>query len=102
MRHYKIEALWDCVYCDNKGIKGRYQNCPSCGNPRGKEIKFYLPSDFSAQKAVDEKTTSVSKRPDWLCSYCGGYNHSDISFCRNCGAVREKEDKNYFQIQREP
>lgn len=100
MVHYKIEALWDCIYCNSKAIGGSLQNCPNCGHTRGKEVKFYLPSDISINNAVDESKHSVSSGPDWLCSYCRAYNKSDITICKNCGASREKSDLNYFQINR--
>lgn len=53
-------GAWDCDYCDKKAIPGNLWECPGCGNPRGENVRFYLPSD--AKPVQDE--TKVSKNPD--------------------------------------
>lgn len=98
MAQYKIEALWDCIYCGSKGIGGSKAACPNCGNPRGEEVRFYLPTDIGVANAVDETKRKVSKGPDWLCEYCQRYNRSEDTACRNCGAERTEENRNYHQI----
>lgn len=99
MEHYKIEALWDCIYCGNKGILGREQDCPGCGHSRGAEVKFYLPSDISMKNAANE--ADVDSGADWLCSYCKSYNSHDINVCENCGANRDEYSKDYFEINKQ-
>ncbi|PID82863.1 MAG: hypothetical protein CSB15_01285 [Clostridiales bacterium] len=94
---FKIEALWDCEFCNGKGIKGSMRNCTNCGNARGDEVQFYLPENIGFENAVDEE--KVSKGPDWICEFCGGYSSSDLSACVSCGAPKEKNAKNYFDIQ---
>lgn len=98
--NYKIEALWDCIYCNSKGIGGSMRDCPNCGHTRGKEVKFYLPKDISIRNAVDESKNTISSGPDWLCGYCRAYNRSENLTCKNCGASRSKHDADYFQINR--
>lgn len=99
MEHKKIEALWDCVYCSTKGIGGSQMNCPNCGQPRGKEIRFYLPTDPSDYKEVDTTKVKVSEQPDWLCAYCGSYNKAETDGCKGCGAARTESKADYRRIQ---
>ena len=35
-----IEGIWDCPYCDAKGIGGLRKYCPNCGHPQDKGTKF--------------------------------------------------------------
>ena len=37
-----IMSYWDCKQCGTKKIKGTSRDCPSCGMPRGKDVKFYM------------------------------------------------------------
>lgn len=100
MAQYKIEALWDCVYCGSMGIGGSKGSCPNCGNPRGAEVRFYLPNEIGKSGAVDESEHKISEGPDWLCYYCKRYNRSELDKCRHCGAKRTDENPDYFQIGR--
>ena len=93
-----IEGFWDCPYCGNKRIGGLQTKCPSCGAGRGEDIKFYM--DNPKNYVSEEKAKTISKNPDWLCSYCGVYNSDNNSECKNCGATRTESEKNYFEIQR--
>lgn len=94
-----VEMLWDCPYCETKGIPGRYRDCPNCGNPRGDGIKFYMPGEI---KYVDEKTAeTINKNPDWKCSFCGSLNSDSDKECKSCAAPRTDSDKNYFDLQKE-
>lgn len=100
MAQYKIEALWDCVYCGTKAIGGSKGVCPNCGNPRGAEVRFYLPSDIGAEHAVDETKQPIGEEPDWLCRHCQRYNRAGNRICHFCGAERNRENEDYFQIGR--
>lgn len=101
MANYKIEALWDCIYCGNKGSGGRFSACSNCGHTRGKEVTFYLPKETGIEHAVDLSKTKVSQEPDWLCEYCRSYNSSDNTVCTNCGGKSESSNKDYGQIWKE-
>lgn len=37
-----VMGYWDCPYCSTKHIEGTRRECPSCGKPRGQEVKFYM------------------------------------------------------------
>ena len=64
-----IEGLWDCPYCDTKGIRGRERVCPVCSKERGEHTKFYMgnPDDYVVPEAEAKK---ISKEPDWVCAFC--------------------------------
>jgi hypothetical protein len=82
------ERAWDCPACGRKGNRGPEKFCGSCGSPRGKDIKFYLPCD--ARVVTDEEELRKAKSgPDWNCSFCSGDNPSSNSFCSGCGASKD-------------
>ena len=94
-----IEGVWDCAYCGTDKIRGAIRKCPNCGRQRDDNIKFYI---ADPKNYVDEKTAkTISKNPDWQCSYCDGLNSDNDSVCYNCGATREASMKNYFEIQKQ-
>ncbi len=92
-----VEGLWDCQFCDTKGIRGSVRECPGCGKPRGDNVKFYLPSDYSNQKSVN--LSEKEKLPDWQCAYCGSYNKATDLKCSRCEAPRDGKD--YFELHKE-
>lgn len=98
MINYKIEAFWDCSYCNQSGNRGSQQSCPQCGNPRDESVTFYLPQNIDFTNAVDESKQKVSMKPDWFCPYCNRYNPSDLMICKNCGSTREACDRDYFSF----
>ena len=83
---------WDCEYCSKKGIPADVRQCPSCGNPVGQNVKYYLPE--GSKDYVDPKV--VPKGADWKCGYCESYNRSEAEVCSNCGAPKGA-GKDYFQ-----
>lgn len=83
---------WDCEYCSKKGIPADVRHCPSCGNPVGQNVKYYLPD--GSKDYVDPKV--VPNGPDWKCGYCESYNRSDSETCSNCGAPKGA-GKDYFR-----
>lgn len=85
-----IKMVWDCKYCSKKGIYGDVRHCPSCGNPCGDNVKYYLP-----QEKVYANPSDVPPEPDWQCNYCKSYNRSYNEICSNCGASKDGT-KNYF------
>jgi hypothetical protein len=93
-----IEGVWDCTYCDSKKIRGSIYECPVCGRPRDKDIKFYI--DNPHNYVDEEKAAKLNKNPDWVCSYCDGLNSDDNDTCYNCGASREESELNYLELQK--
>ena len=91
----RIEGLWDCSYCAQKGIRARFDRCPGCGGARLAETTFYLPTDTQAATLTQEEAAKTSQGPDWLCAYCGCLNHSEDTVCRGCSADREEAKDNY-------
>lgn len=100
MEERRIEGLWDCVYCDQKGIRARLDTCPFCGKARGIETCFYLPDDLEAATLTQEEKEKTTNEPDWLCAYCGAYNRSDISSCTKCGGSRSESKKHYGMLHK--
>ena len=41
-KEYDVMGYWDCPVCQTKKIKGTLRDCPNCGAPRGKDVKFYM------------------------------------------------------------
>lgn len=95
MEEKRIEGLWDCAYCQQKGIKARFDACPCCGKARGIETMFYLPDDLESATLTREEAAKTTNEPDWLCDYCGAYNSSDKSSCARCGANNSTSKSNY-------
>ncbi len=93
-----VEGLWDCQYCDTKGIRGRERICPGCGKPRGEGVRFYLPSG-GGRSAPAVKLNEREKLPDWQCEYCGSYNPGTANDCLACTAP--KEGKDYYQLHQD-
>ncbi|MDD7267430.1 MAG: hypothetical protein SPL15_00090 [Lachnospiraceae bacterium] len=99
MEHKKIEALWNCSYCSAEGIGGSLRECPGCGRPRGRDVRFYLPSDPSQYKEADSAKTDIGEQPDWMCAYCAAYNHAAAEYCKGCGSPRTESKESYRSIQ---
>lgn len=90
------EGLWDCTYCRAKGIGGSKRECPNCGHVRDEDTKFYPANE--PKYLSDEEAQKISRKPDWLCLYCGGsLNPDDKEYCVSCGAKRTSENLDYFQ-----
>ncbi|WP_026657924.1 hypothetical protein [Butyrivibrio sp. AC2005] len=98
MEQKRIEGLWDCVFCETKMIRARYEACPNCGKPRGIDTLFYLPDDIMAATLTGEETKKTTNEPDWLCEYCDHYNRSDEPVCIKCGAPRDRGGETYGTI----
>ena len=92
-----IEGIWDCPYCDAKGIGGLRKYCPNCGHPQDKGTKFRVGEE--KRYLTDEEKENVGKGPDWGCEYCGSMNRASFKFCSNCGAPKEADTKDYFQLR---
>lgn len=93
-----VMGYWDCPYCSTKHIEGTSRECPSCGKPRGQEVKFYM--DGVRYLSAEESRTK-GKGADWLCDHCGNYNSALNTRCSSCGAERGSNDKAYFDVRKE-
>ena len=94
-----IEALWNCSYCGTKGNRGSIRECPNCGNPRGEDVKFYMPGQITY--VSEEKAKTINRNPDWVCPYCNSLNSDSLSHCESCGSERTSENLDYFSAQKE-
>ncbi len=100
MEERRIEGLWDCVCCGQKGIKARFDTCTSCGKARGIETYFYLPDDLNAATLTNEEKAKTTNAPDWLCEYCGAYNRADVTCCEKCGGEKSVSKYNYGMLHK--
>ncbi len=94
----RIEGLWDCSYCGQKGIRARFDRCPGCSGARLADTMFYLPTDVQAATLTSEEAAQTSDAPDWLCKYCGSLNRSDETVCRGCSADRAEATDDYATL----
>jgi len=94
-----IEGLWDCSYCSTKGNRGSLRECPNCGSPRDKDVKFYMPGTITYVSQEDEKT--INRSPDWVCPYCDSLNSDSLDICPSCGSARTSKNHDYFSIKEE-
>lgn len=79
-----VMGYWDCPYCSTKHIEGTRRECPSCGKPRGQEVKFYMDG---VRYLSEEESQTKGKGADWLCDHCGNYNSALNTRCSSCGAA---------------
>ena len=96
-KEYDVMGYWDCPVCQTKKIKGTVRDCPNCGAPRGKDVRFYM--DGEDVRLTEEEEKKKGKGADWMCEFCGAYNSALSTSCTSCGA--EKTTKSYFDIQKE-
>ena len=98
MADRKVEGLWDCKYCQCKGIGGLTKECPQCGHPQDADTKFYMPGTV---RYLDEETAArYGKGEDWTCSYCDTLNRYNETHCKGCGASRSESSGSYTDNQR--
>lgn len=96
-----VYEYWDCDKCGQKAIRGDIRTCPSCGNARNENIKFYL-MEGKEEKVEDKAQAEKFKAgADWLCSFCETLNSVTDKNCLSCGATQESSKKNYFEVQKE-
>jgi hypothetical protein len=81
------EGRWDCSSCGSKRIYGRHVDCPGCGRPRPKGVRFYLTDD--APVVTDpERLAEARAGADWICNHCGASTRAMHVDCGGCGAPR--------------
>lgn len=94
-----IEGVWDCQYCGSTKIRGSIRECPVCGRQRDGDVRFYI---ADKNNYVDDETAkTISKNPDWLCSYCDALNSDNADSCHICGAAKSDSEQNYFEHKEE-
>lgn len=80
------EGKWKCSYCGGVNL-GRDVKCTQCGQPRGKDVKFFLDGD--AQEVADQGLVDMARGgADWTCAFCGTNNRGRETRCRQCGAEK--------------
>lgn len=94
-----VEGIWDCAYCGADEIGGLQKYCPNCGHPQSKDTKFRMGT--AKRYLTEEEIKKVGTDPDWLCEFCGTLNNAKFAYCKNCGAKREAENKDYFDLREE-
>lgn len=94
-----VMGYWDCAFCDTKGIPGTERNCPNCGSPRDKDVKFYM-KEGPVTYLTEEETQKKGKGEDWLCSSCGALNSALVTVCPSCGNIRSADDDGYFESRK--
>lgn len=92
----KIEALWDCPYCEQTRIGGLTKHCPNCGHPQDKDIMFYMPAADEMNVLDEEESKEYGQGVDWVCGFCDSLNRYSNKFCGNCGAAKEEQSGDYF------
>lgn len=76
------EMLWDCAYCDTKGLLGKSQrHCPNCGGKQDPD-KRYFPEPGKAQRVDGHKYAGA----DRTCPACSAPQSAQATHCTNCGA----------------
>lgn len=94
-----IEGLWDCPYCGADKIGGLKKYCPNCGHPQSDDTIFYLGEE--KRYLTEEEINAVGGAPDWKCDYCTSLNNAKFVYCKNCGAERAEENKDYHELRQE-
>jgi hypothetical protein len=78
-----FEMLWDCEFCDARGLLGKTQRyCASCGAPQNPD-KRYFPKE-GEQTRVDGHRYEGSDR---LCPACSAPQSAKAKNCTHCGSV---------------
>ena len=112
-----VWSYWKCPSC-NKIIRGDLRSCTACGTPIPAGVKYLMPNHPEVMDAmrkgviiteasntkIDEKgikseivpPDKVSKRANWICSYCNCQNTAENIVCERCGAGKEESEKDYF------
>lgn len=105
-----VMGYWDCATCSTKHINGTIRDCPSCGQPRGDDVNFYMDTDHKEYVTDESIIDRFDDGPDWLCPACGALNNYNDTSCKGCGTTKNESSKDYFsaklveddRIQEEP
>lgn len=76
------EMLWDCDYCETKGLLGKSQrHCPNCGGKQNPD-KRYFPKEGEKTRVDGHKFVGS----DRTCPACQTPMSAAATHCSNCGA----------------
>lgn len=76
------EMLWDCAYCDTKGLLGKSQrHCPNCGAKQDPD-KRYFPEPGKEQRVDGHRFEGA----DRTCPACSAPQSAKATHCTHCGA----------------
>ena len=76
------EMLWDCPYCDTKGLLGKSQrHCANCGAKQDPD-KRYFPTEGQKQRVDGHKFEGS----DRTCPACSAPQSAKSTHCTHCGA----------------
>jgi len=77
------EMLWDCEFCDARGLLGKSQRyCANCGAPQNPD-KRYFPKE-GAEQRVDGH---IYEGADRTCPACKAPQSAKAKNCTHCGSV---------------
>lgn len=80
-------GAWDCSYCSHKKILGNIFDCPGCGHPRPRGVRFYqIPDGPIVTPAIAKQLGSGG--PNWYCEHCDSGNRDNEDKCMDCGAPK--------------
>lgn len=92
-------GAWDCRYCGTKKILGNIFECPRCGHPRHKGVRFYqIPDGPIVTKEIQKQLGSGN--PNWYCEHCGCGNRDIETLCIDCGAPKGSSPSHEVKIYR--
>jgi hypothetical protein len=78
-----FEMLWDCEFCDARGLLGKSQRyCANCGAPQN-PAKRYFPKE-GEQRRVDGH---LYEGADRTCPACSAPQSAKARNCTHCGSV---------------
>jgi hypothetical protein len=78
-----FEMLWDCEFCDARGLLGKSQRyCANCGGPQN-PAKRYFPKEGEEQR-VDGH---LYEGADRTCPACSAPQSANAKNCTHCGSV---------------
>jgi len=83
----KIVMYWDCEYSPNEKIPGYVRECPGCGHPRSRNVRFYH-SNPPHQATPAEIVLMGKPDPNWYCMSCLCGNLQSDDKCWKCGSPR--------------
>jgi hypothetical protein len=78
-----FEMLWDCEFCDARGLLGKSQRyCANCGGPQN-PAKRYFPKE-GEERRVDGH---LYEGADRMCPACSAPQSAKAKNCTHCGSV---------------
>src|SRR5688572_26936927 len=77
-----FEMLWDCEFCETKGLLGKSQrHCPECGGKQNPDKRYFPPPDREIR--IDGHKYEGA---DFVCPSCQAAVGAAAKNCTNCGS----------------